>query len=47
MNLFRQHLLNEGVREDHMVMLDLENRRNKSLRDTDALIYGRRGSCNT
>ena len=38
MNLFRQHLLNEGVREDHIVMLDLENRRNKSLRDPDALI---------
>ena len=39
MNLFRQHLLDEGVREDHIVMLDLENRRNKKLRDPDALLY--------
>ena len=38
MNLFRQHLLDEGVREDHIVMLDLENRRNKKLRDPDALL---------
>ena len=39
MNLFRQHLLDEGVREDHIVMLDLENRRNKKLRDPDALLH--------
>lgn len=39
MNLFRQHLLDEGVREDHIVMLDLENRRNKKLRDPDTLLY--------
>ena len=38
MNLFRQHLLDCGVREDHIVMLDLENRRNKRLRDPDVLL---------
>jgi hypothetical protein len=38
MNLFRQHLLDEGVDENHIVMLDLENRRNKTLRDPDALL---------
>jgi uncharacterized protein len=38
MNLFRQHLLEEGVSEDHIIMLDLENRRNKRLRDPDALL---------
>ena len=38
MNLFRQHLLNEGVSENHIITLDLENRRNKKLRDPDALL---------
>lgn len=38
MNLFRQHLLDEGVSDNHIVMLDLENRRNKRLRDPDALL---------
>ncbi len=38
MNLFRQYLLDDGVSEDHIVMLDLENRRNKKLRDPDALL---------
>lgn len=38
MTLFRQHLLNEGVSDNHIVMLDLENRRNKRLRDPDALL---------
>lgn len=38
MNLFRQHLLNEGVSESHIITLDLENRRNKRLRDPDALL---------
>ena len=38
MNLFRKFLLNEGVREDHIIMVDLENRRNKKLRDPDALL---------
>lgn len=38
MNLFRQHLLDDGVSDNHIVMLDLENRRNKRLRDPDALL---------
>lgn len=38
MNLFRQHLLDCGVREAHIIMLDLENRRNKRYRDPDALL---------
>lgn len=38
MNLFRQHLIEEGVSEDHIIMLDLENRRNKRFRDPDALL---------
>ena len=38
MNLFRQHLLDGGVNEGHIIMLDLENRRNKKLRDPDALL---------
>ena len=38
MKLFRQHLLDNGVSEDHIIMLDLENRRNKRLRDPDALL---------
>ena len=38
MNLFRQHLLDGGVNESHIIMLDLENRRNKKLRDPDALL---------
>ena len=38
MTLFRQHLLDEGVSEDRIIMLDLEDRRNKRLRDPDALL---------
>ncbi|MCF0198693.1 MAG: ATP-binding protein [Bacteroidaceae bacterium] len=38
MNLFRQHLLDEGVSEHHIIMLDLEDRRNKKLRNPDALL---------
>lgn len=38
MNLFRRHLLDDGVNESHIIMLDLENRRNKRLRNPDALL---------
>lgn len=38
MNLFRQHLLDGGVNKCHIIMLDIENRRNKKLRDPDALL---------
>ena len=39
MNLFRQHLLDGGVNESHIIMLDLENRRNKKLRELKELCY--------
>ena len=38
MNIFKQYLLRSGVKEDHIITLDLENRRNKKLRDPDALL---------
>lgn len=37
-NLFRNHLLDEGVAESHIITVDLEDRRNKALRDPDALL---------
>lgn len=38
LNLFHQHLIEKGVKENHIIELSLDNRRNKSLRDPDALI---------
>jgi len=38
LNLFYNHLKENGVPEDHIVTVDLENRRNKMLRDPDALM---------
>lgn len=37
--LFYKHLLENGVREDHILAIDLEDRLNKSLRDPDMLLY--------
>lgn len=37
-NLFKNHLLDAGVRPDHVIMVDLEDRRNKELRDPDNLL---------
>ena len=37
-NLFYNHLLQSGVDADHIICIDLENRRNKALRDPDALL---------
>lgn len=37
-NLFRQHLLERGVSESHILQVNLEDRRNKKLRDPDALL---------
>ena len=37
-NLFCKHLKAEGVDESHILKIDLEDRRNKSLRDPDALL---------
>lgn len=36
--IFHDYLLSHGVKEDHIVMVDLENRRNAELRDPDALL---------
>ena len=37
-NLFYQHLKAEGIDDNHILRIDLEDRRNKSLRDPDALL---------
>lgn len=37
-NIFRNHLLENGVGEDHIIQVNLEDRRNKKLRDPDALL---------
>lgn len=37
-NIFRKHLLERGVAEDHIIQVNLEDRRNKKLRDPDALL---------
>ena len=37
-DIFFRHLLSEGVDKQHIIKVDLEDRRNKSLRDPDALL---------
>ena len=37
-NLFYNDLLNQGIDEDHIIKVNLEDRRNKKLRDPDALL---------
>ena len=37
-NLFKEHLLSNGVTDSHIIQVDLEDRRNKELRDPDALL---------
>mgnify|MGYP002514035697 CR=1 FL=1 len=36
--LFKNYLINNGVKENHIIELDLENRRNKKYRNPDSLI---------
>ena len=36
--LFRNHLREQGVDEQHIIMVDLEDRRNASLRNPDELL---------
>lgn len=36
--LFYDHLIKEGVNDNHIIQVDLEDRRNKALRDPDALL---------
>lgn len=37
-NLFKDHLIADGVNGSHIIQVDLEDRRNKELRDPDALL---------
>ena len=37
-NLFCHHLKEAGIADDHIIKVDLEDRRNKELRDPDALL---------
>lgn len=37
-NLFRQYLLEQGVSEDHIIQVNMEDRRNKKYRDPDRLL---------
>lgn len=36
--LFKNYLIDKGINEDHIIELDLENRRNKKYRDPDVLL---------
>lgn len=36
--LFRQHLLDDGVKEDHIIIIDMESRKNKPFKDPDYLL---------
>lgn len=36
--IFRNHLIDNGVEEDHIIQVNLEDRRNKRLRNPDALL---------
>ena len=36
--LFKEYLLSEGIRKDHVLIIDLEDRRNKIFRDPDYLL---------
>ena len=38
MRLFHQHLVEQGVQENHIIELSLDNRKNKSLRNPDNLL---------
>lgn len=37
-NLYKNHLVKRGVKEDHIIQVNLEDRRNKKLRNPDALL---------
>ncbi|MBQ8874182.1 MAG: AAA family ATPase, partial [Bacteroides sp.] len=37
-DIFKKHLLGRGVQEDHILQVNLEDRRNKRLRDPDNLL---------
>ena len=35
--LFRKHLLDEGVQEDHIIIIDIESRKNNAFKEPDYL----------
>ena len=37
-NIYRDHLQKKGIRDDHIIQVNLEDRRHKKLRDPDALL---------
>lgn len=39
--LFKNYLIKQGVKEDHIIGVNLENRLNKSLRAPDALLQSK------
>ena len=36
--LFRQHLLDDGAQDDHIIIIDMESRKNKAFKDPDYLL---------
>lgn len=36
--LFRQHLLDDGVQDDHIIIIDMDSRKNKAFKDPDYLL---------
>ena len=38
MMLFHRHLIEQGVQENHIIEISLDNRKNKRLRDPDMLL---------
>ena len=36
--LFRQHLLDDGIKEDYIIIIDMESRKNKPFKDPDYLL---------
>lgn len=36
--LFRQHLLDDGIKKDHIIIIDMESRKNKPFKDPDYLL---------
>ena len=38
MNLFHQHLIQQGVQENHIIELSLDNLKNRRLRNPDTLL---------
>lgn len=37
-NLFRNHLIDNGVADDHIIIIDMESRKNKAFKGPDFLL---------